>query len=97
MFDVGKINFHRCIKPDGVDTREKPNLVVFSDGSEQAFGAVACIQWPLQVGGYSCHLVASKNRIAPIDIVSIVRLELCGAVLNKRLTCFIKKEMQLEF
>ena len=42
-------------------------------------------------------MIASKNRIAPIKIVNIVRLELCGAVLSKRLRVFIESEMDYKF
>ena len=42
-------------------------------------------------------MIASKTRIAPIKTVNIVRLELCGAVLNKRLGVFIESEMSYEF
>ena len=97
LYEVADISFQRCIKPEGADTETKPTLIVFSDGSEQAFGTVAYIRWLLNNGRYVSNLVASKSRIAPIAIASIVRLELSGAVLNKRLTCFIKKEMRLEF
>ena len=97
LFEVADITFQRCIKPEGVDSQTKPTLIVFSDGSEQAFGTVAYIRWMLNDGRYVSNLVASKSRIAPIEVASIVRLELSGAVLNKRLTCFIKKEMRLQF
>ncbi|XP_038055192.1 uncharacterized protein LOC119727399 [Patiria miniata] len=95
--DITTISFCRCIKPDNAEPTVKPILVVFSDASEQAFGTVAYVRWLLKDGCFACNLVASKTRIAPIEIASIVRLELSEAVLNKRLACFIKKETRLEF
>ena len=41
--------------------------------------------------------MASKNRIAPIKVVDIVHLEICGAVLSKRLRMFIQEEMRISF
>ena len=39
----------------------------------------------------------AKNRIAPIKIVDIVHLELSGAVISKRLRCFIQEELRYQF
>ena len=39
----------------------------------------------------------AKCRIAPLKTIDIVRLELCGAVVSKRLRSYIEKEMQLQF
>ncbi|XP_033097347.1 uncharacterized protein LOC117101487 [Anneissia japonica] len=97
LTDIASICFPRCIKPEDAEPNTRPTLVVFSDGSEQAFGAVAYARYLLKDSRYACRLIASKNRVAPLQIISIVRLELSGAVLNKRLTCYIKKEMRLSF
>ena len=39
----------------------------------------------------------SKNKIAPTKVENIVRLELCGALLSKRLRVFIETEMDYKF
>ena len=36
-------------------------------------------------------------RIAPLKVINIVRLELCGAVVSKRLRDFVCKEVALKF
>ena len=46
---------------------------------------------------YESHLIAAKNRIAPIKTVNIVRLELSGAVLGKRLRSFAQEELRYSF
>ena len=91
LSEVQNSTFKRCIKPtDG----EQPILVIFSDGSEQAYGVVAYVRWKTP-SGFVSTLIAAKSRIAPLKIIDTVRLELCGAVLNSRLYTFIKEEMKL--
>ena len=81
---------------------EKPRFWSFvfwllSDGSKDAYGVAAYVRW-LTPEGYESRLLAAKSRIAPLKIIDVVRLELCGAVLNSRLYYFIRKEMpDLEF
>ena len=74
-----------------------PMLIVFSDGSKLAFGAAAYIRWELKAGGYWSRLIMAKCRIAPKDMISIVRMELCGAVVGNRIKNFIVKETNFEF
>ena len=87
------ISFPRSIKPE--NAIGKPDLVIFSDGSKEAYGAVAYTRWQTTDGSYKCCLVTSKNRIAPIKIVDIVRLELSGAVISKKLRSTIEAETRL--
>ena len=88
------LEFYRSLKPENA---EAPVLVIFSDGSKDAYGAVAYVRWKTP-RGFTTRLVAAKSRIAPLKIVNIVRLELCGAVLNARLFSFIKQELdELQF
>ena len=43
------LTFKRCMKPEKA-TSEDPTLVIFSDGSEIAYGAVAYARWKLEDG-----------------------------------------------
>ena len=57
----------------------------FVDASQEAYG-VACYVGHLYLDGtVSCCLVASKSRVAPLQAVSIPRLELMAAVAGLRL------------
>ena len=87
--------FQRSITPE--NAVGNPVLVVFSDGSENAYGAVAYARWKLENGTYSARLISAKSRLAPLNIVDIVRLELCGAVLSKRLRFTVASEMSLRW
>ena len=95
LFKLKLVEFPRCIKPS--NAIGDPTLVIFSDGSGDAYGAVAYARWMTKDGTYKAQLIASKNRIAPVKIVDIVRLELSGAVIAKRLRVFIQTEVRYTF
>ena len=76
--------------------KKPPMLVIFSDGSNLAYGAVAYMRWEV-AEGFVCRIVSAKSRVAPIKIIDIVRLELCGAVLGVRLRNSITKEIGFKF
>lgn len=60
-------------------------LILFSDGSNLAFGACAYIRWETAWDTLFARLLTAKNRISPTRQLTIPRLELCGAVLSARL------------
>ena len=95
LFEMEHTTFKRCLKPP--DVEGSPDLVIFSDASNSAFGACAYARWNILGGSYASSLIMSKNRLAPVKKMSIDRIELCGAVLNKRLKEFIEKESRLQF
>ena len=39
----------------------------------------------------------SKSRVSPLNIIDIVRIELCGAALSSRLRSTIEKELDFNF
>ena len=43
LLELNDISFARCIKPD--NAIGNPSLVIFTDGSNHAFDACACIRW----------------------------------------------------
>ena len=87
LYEVEDIGFNRCVKP--LNAVGDPILIIFSDGSGDIYGAVAYIRWDLGNGSYRTYLLTAKNRIAPLKVIDVVRLELCGAVVGKRLRMFI--------
>ena len=92
---VDKISISRSITP--LDSCGSPTLIIFSDGSNDAFGAVAYARWQLKSGGFKVAIIAAKTRMAPLKTIDIVRLELCGAVLSSRLRATVEKELNLKF
>ena len=62
LFELEDIVFPRSLWPRN-ETVGDPELVIFSDGSVKAFGAVVYIRWKLETGSWWSALVMSKSRI----------------------------------
>ena len=88
-YQLTDIRIPRCYTPYKMDDTCKIELHIFADASEQAFGAVAYIRVINEAGEVTCTLIMSKSRVAPLKILTIVRLELQAAVLAVRLMLFI--------
>ena len=95
MKEIGTLTFKRSITPSE-EVIGGPKLVIFSDGSEKAYGSVAYARWKTK-SAFSSFLVAAKSRVAPLKKADIVRLELCGATMSTRLRKIIQREMKVEF
>ena len=92
--ELKKVKFQRSIVPDNVDWAVQPDLLVFGDGSEQAFCALAYARWKLLSGEHSCILISGKTRVAPLTKISIPRMELMGAVAAVRLAANIEEALK---
>ncbi|XP_011858966.1 PREDICTED: uncharacterized protein LOC105556478 [Vollenhovia emeryi] len=64
---------------------KKIELHGFCDASESAYGACIFIRSLTVEGEYLVRLHSAKSRVAPLKVISIPRLELCGALLLARL------------
>ena len=95
MLQLNGVRFDRCLTPP--NAIGQPVLCVFSDASEDAFGACAYARWQLSTGAFSAQFIAAKSRVAPLKKLTIPRLELQGAVLASRLGKTILKESRLKF
>lgn len=93
--EMNQVKFERCLKPS--DTICNPVLIIFCDASEDAYRSCTYVRWQRQGGGFAYNLIVSKNRLAPIKKMSIDKIELCAAVLSKRLKSFIDKECRYTF
>ena len=80
MPGITEISFTRALKSKNVIGF--PILVIFSDGSEQAYGAVSYIKWKSSGKDYVPQLVMTKSRVALLKTIDKVHLDLCGAVLS---------------
>ena len=78
------ITFPRSIHQDA-KVKGAPALLVFGDGSRDAYCAVAYARWPMADGSFQCCLISCKTRVAPRQKISIPRVELMGSLLATRL------------
>ncbi|XP_055589846.1 uncharacterized protein LOC129742027 [Uranotaenia lowii] len=72
-----QLRIPRCIVLPHFDSIQ---LHLFSDASEQAYGACAYFRSTDPSGAVSVGLVTAKSKVAPLKRRSIPRLELCGAL-----------------
>ena len=80
---MNNVKFKRCLKPK--NATGEPILIIFSDGSSNAYGACAYVRWKISDGQFKCRLILSKNRLEPIKRISV------GVVLNSRLKTFLQQ------
>ncbi|XP_066585538.1 uncharacterized protein [Prorops nasuta] len=80
--NVGKIHFKRRVIADN-----HKNLQVhgFCEVSSHGYGACIYVRSEEYSGKITSHLLCAKSKIAPLKIMTIPRLELCGAVILVRL------------
>ncbi|XP_063592199.1 uncharacterized protein LOC134769401 [Penaeus indicus] len=95
LFGIDSLSFERCVKPP--TAIGLPMLVIFSDSSSNAYGAVAYARWKMKSGMFESKLIMAKGRIAPTRQLSIPRLELCGAIISCRLRKLIENELSYRF
>ena len=91
LFKLEDLQIPRALTTDGVVG--KPWPILFSDGSNMAYGFAAYIRWKLTTGSYWCRLIMAKCRIAPLHKTTTPRMELNGAVLSTRGRQVIEKEI----
>uniref|UniRef100_A0A1B0DH03 Peptidase aspartic putative domain-containing protein n=1 Tax=Phlebotomus papatasi TaxID=29031 RepID=A0A1B0DH03_PHLPP len=74
-----------AIKGIGFENPKSVQLFAFSDASERAYAACVYVRSIDNENNVSSRLLCAKTKVAPLKQVSLPRLELCGAVLLKRL------------
>ena len=94
LFQAEKHPMPRCVKPQLYSG--DPEFIFFSDASEQAYRACVYVRYALLNGSFASRLLMSKTKLAPVKKISIVRLELCGALISARIKVLLEKEMRIE-
>ena len=93
--ELNNITFPRSLCCE--NATEPPMLCVFSNASQDAFGACAYIRQRTNGDKYQIRLIAAKSRVAPLKQLSIPRLELQAAVLASRLAKTVQEESRIRF
>lgn len=90
---LGLIRIPRWLKTDSL---EQVQIHGFSDASKKAYGAVIYVRTIEPSGKVHTNLLIAKSRIAPLDEVTIPRLELMAADLLSRLLKVVQSAMEYE-
>ena len=90
------IRLRRCYKPEGFGQVVSCSLHHFCNASENGYGQVVYVRLVNASGKIHVSLVIAKSRVAPIKYTSIPRLELAAAVLSKKMSAIIWKELRYE-
>ncbi|XP_075150862.1 uncharacterized protein LOC142224970 [Haematobia irritans] len=77
-------------------TAKHIQMHVFVDASERAYGAAIYIRSKLPNKRIIVRLLCAKSRVAPLQRVSLPRLELCAALLGAELANKTKNELRYE-
>ena len=95
LCQLASLTVPRWLGGSAVGRDQRHELHVFSDASEAAFGAVAYLK-TTNGKDSSLAFLAAKTRVAPLKQISIVRLELQGAVMASRLAAALREELTYE-
>ena len=88
VHDLNRIHLPRSLTP--ALPQGPPEIHGFSDGGEQAYGAIIWLRWPAKEHRI-LRFVAAKSYVAPLKKKSISRLELMGTVILARLLISVIK------
>lgn len=90
---VDQISFHRSVLTSNtIDTQ----IHGFADASEKAYGACLYVRCLESSGRIHVRLLCAKTKIAPLQAVSLARLELCAAMILANLHESIKDHIHIK-
>jgi hypothetical protein len=91
---VNDLHFPRCYCSSPY-REDSTDLIMFSDASEKAFGAVGCLRFELLDGTVKVAFVLAKAKVAPVKYVSMPRLELCGCLVAVRMAKTLLNKLRI--
>ena len=97
MKEINNTSIPRCLFVASNTSSSAPMLCIFSDASQDAFGACVYIRQEKEDNTVQVRLIGAKSRVAPLKQLTIPRLELQAAVLASRLAKSILDETRIKF
>ena len=94
LHDLSNLSVPRCLHLGKHEDVESMQLHVFSDASEEAYGAVVYARHRYGDQAATTTIIAAKSRVAPLAAMSIPRMELMGAVTGLRLAVSVANALQ---
>ena len=91
-----QVTLSRAYAPVEVESSVTREVHVFCDASEQAYGSVAYMRTVDGQGRAYLSFLLARSRVAPKRLLSMPRLELCGAVTGAQLAKLLEKELTLK-
>ena len=92
---LNHVTIPRCYFPGGCSLDATFPLHHFSDASEVGYGTVSYLRRETVDGRVDCAFIMAKSRTAPLQFVSVPRLELQAATIAVRMHHLILKEIDL--
>ena len=93
--EIKKLSFPRCLSYHAEET-VRTEIHIFVDASEDAYAAVAYLRSILSAGKNKSVLICSKTKVAPLETISVPRLELLGAELGSELGNKLMKDLDIK-
>ena len=91
---LSEVRIPRCIKPLEFNDAAL-EIHNFSDASQVAYGTASYLRCTNKSGQVSVRLIMAKSKVAPINSVTIPRLELQAALLAARVDSTLRSELRL--
>ena len=92
---LSQVNIPRCYSVNGCSNILSLQLHHFCDASEIGYGTVSYLRKESTDGFVECAFIMAKSRTAPLQYVSMPRLELQAATVAVRVHRLIKREIDL--
>ena len=96
LVELQNLSVPRCYCPKDFGSVTRVKLHAFSDASQDAIGAAVCFRQFNEANKVSVALVYGQARVAPLNPTSILRLDLCGAVLAGQAAQRVIKQIDLK-
>ena len=96
MYELENIRFDRSVVPKGYDSKVKPMLLLFSDGSDSGQCTAVYLRWVMQDGSVVVRLVTSRVKIASIKKITTPLSELVAAQISSRLKTWLLDTLDIQ-